>query len=72
MDDIDATYKRAIEAGGTSIFEPADMYYGARVACVTDVAGNDWWIATQKENLSLEEIQDRATAFLKNKQNAND
>jgi hypothetical protein len=40
------------------------MYYGARVACVTDVAGNDWWIATQKENLSLAEIQKRATAFL--------
>ena len=38
VDDVDATYKRAIEAGGTAVFEPANMYYGARVACVTDVA----------------------------------
>ncbi len=64
VDDVDSTYKRALAAGGKSVFKPADMYYGARVACVSDVAGNDWWIAVQKENLSIEEIQERATAFL--------
>ena len=43
--------------------EPADMFYGDRHACVRDLAGNDWWIATHLEDLSGEEIQKRATAF---------
>jgi PhnB protein len=64
VEDTDAAYKQAIAAGAVSIFEPTNMYYGARVACVTDVAGNDWWIATHVENISLEETQQRATAFL--------
>jgi uncharacterized glyoxalase superfamily protein PhnB len=63
--DVDATHARAIAAGGTSVFEPADMYYGDRVSCVTDVAGNDWWLAQRIEKLSIEEVQQRATAFVK-------
>ena len=63
--DVDATYKQAIEAGGTSVNKPANMYYGDRVACVRDVSENDWWIATRIENPPIEEIQERAAAFLK-------
>lgn len=65
--DIDATYKRAIKAGATSVIEPADMFFGDRHACVKDVAENNWWIATHIEDLSLTEIQERATAFFKEK-----
>lgn len=63
--DVDATYKRAIEAGAKSVIEPADMFYGDRHACVKDVGENDWWIASRIENLSAAEIQERATAFYK-------
>ncbi len=65
--DVDATYRRAIAAGAQSVLEPADMFYGDRHACVKDVAENDWWIASRIENLSLEEIQKRATAFYQQK-----
>ena len=44
--DCDATYRRAIEAGATSIGEPADTSYGERAGFVKDVAGNHWYIAT--------------------------
>jgi PhnB protein len=44
--DCDATYKRAIEAGGTSLGEPADRPYGERSGFVKDFAGNYWYIAT--------------------------
>ncbi len=67
VDDADATFHQAIAAGATAVFEPANMYYGDRVACVTDVAGNDWWIATPIENYTLGDIQQRATAFLQSK-----
>jgi PhnB protein len=44
--DCDATYKRALEAGATSIHEPMEQSYGERSASVQDMAGNDWYIAT--------------------------
>jgi PhnB protein len=66
--DIDATYNRAIAAGATPIFAPADMYYGERVACVTDVSQNDWWIAMPIEKLSIDEIQNRASQFLEERE----
>jgi uncharacterized glyoxalase superfamily protein PhnB len=65
--DVDSTYRRALEAGATTVVEPANMFYGDRHACVKDVAGNDWWIATRIEELTLAEIQERATAFCKEK-----
>jgi len=45
--DCDATYNRAIEAGGTSMGEPADRPYGERSGFVKDAAGNYWYIATR-------------------------
>ena len=46
--DCDATYARALEAGATSIDQPADQSYGERSATVKDAAGNFWYIATYK------------------------
>ena len=43
---VDATYRRAITAGATSIHAPADQPYGDRVGAVTDAFGNQWYIAT--------------------------
>jgi len=57
--DCDATYRRAISAGARSIMEPRDQYYGDRSAAVDDPAGNQWWIATHKEDLSEAELEAR-------------
>lgn len=46
--DCDATYQRALAAGGTSIDVPADQDYGERSCTVKDFAGNFWYIATYK------------------------
>jgi len=46
--DCDATYARALEAGGMSINKPADQFYGERSATVKDAAENFWYIATYK------------------------
>ncbi|MEP6707070.1 MAG: VOC family protein [Pyrinomonadaceae bacterium] len=46
--DADAVYQRSMEAGGTSLEEPVDQFYGDREAGVKDPTGNVWWIATHK------------------------
>ncbi len=46
VEDCDALYKRAMNAGATSISEPQDHPYGDRSGGVTDPFGNKWYIAT--------------------------
>ena len=48
VDDVDATYRRALRAGGVSIEAPIDVSYGDRRAMVKDPCGNEWQIATHK------------------------
>ncbi len=46
--DVDATYRRALEAGGVSVQEPSQTKDEPdRRGGVKDPAGNTWWIATQ-------------------------
>lgn len=48
VDDSDAVYKQAIQAGAESTHEPVDQPYGDREAGVKDLSGNNWFIATHK------------------------
>ncbi len=57
--DTDATYAAALEAGGLTLMEPADQFYGDRNAGVQDLWGNNWWIATHVEDVDAAEIQRR-------------
>lgn len=58
--DTDAAFNRALQAGATSIKEPADQFYGDRNAGVKDPSGNCWFIATHVEDVSREEMKRRA------------
>ena len=46
VNDTDATYQRALNAGARSLEEPSDMPYGDRRCMVEDKWGNTWQIAT--------------------------
>jgi PhnB protein len=58
--DTDALYRRALQAGGTSLQEPTDHFYGDRSGGVTDPCGNQWFIATHVEDVSDAELQRRS------------
>jgi PhnB protein len=62
LEDTDGAYRRALEAGATSLEQPSDVFYGDRRATVRDPFGNIWQIATHREDLSLDEIRKRAAA----------
>jgi uncharacterized glyoxalase superfamily protein PhnB len=49
VEDADATYRRALEAGAVSLEAPDDLPYGDRRAMVKDPCGNVWQIATRIE-----------------------
>lgn len=59
VENTDTTYQRALQAGGISMMEPEDEFYGDRNAGVKDPSGNHWWIATHQEDVSPEEMEKR-------------
>ncbi len=61
--DTDAAYHRALKAGASSLLEPANQFYGDRTASVRDICGNNWYIATQVEVVSRQEVDKRIAAM---------
>ena len=47
--DVDATYRRALEAGAVSVQEPVNKDDEDKRGGVKDVGGTTWWIATKVE-----------------------
>jgi PhnB protein len=64
VDDVDAAYRQALEANGTSLREPVDEFYGDRSAGIKDEWNNQWWLATHKEDVSDAEMEKRKEEFL--------
>lgn len=63
--NVDSMYGQAVKAGGKTIMEPTDMFYGDRCGGVKDPSGNSWMIATHKEDLAPQELAKRADSFYK-------
>ena len=63
VDDVDATFARAVAAGATSRRAVVDQFYGDRSGTLVDPFGHVWTIATHKEDVSAEEAQRRMKAL---------
>lgn len=64
VNDSDAVFKRAVDAGATVKMPMADQFWGDRAGRVIDPFGNHWFISTHKEDLSPEELEKRARAAM--------
>ena len=60
VEDSDATYARALEAGATPVMPISDQFYGDRSGGVEGPQGNYWWIASRIETVPPDEIARRA------------
>lgn len=65
VQDVDAMFSRALNAGATAILPVTDQFYGDRVGTLKDPFGHVWSIATHKEDLTREELVQRMSEFLK-------
>jgi PhnB protein len=60
VEDVDAVFRRAIDAGAQAVSEPALHFYGDRVATIDDPFGHRWNLATHVEDVPPEDLARRA------------
>jgi PhnB protein len=64
VEDVDAVVQRAVDAGATRTREVADQLWGDRSGVITDPFGQVWLISTHVEDLTPDEIAERARAAM--------
>ncbi|MFL6292069.1 MAG: VOC family protein [Thermoanaerobaculia bacterium] len=63
VEDCDALFNRAVEAGGKVGMPMDDQFWGDRCGNFTDPFGFTWTIATRKEDLNEQELMQRQEEF---------
>jgi PhnB protein len=53
---VDVAYRRALEAGAKTVYEPTVQPWGYRAACVADSGGNKWTICAIVEEVTHDEV----------------
>ena len=62
VEDVDAAVDRAVKAGAKLVRPVADQFYGDRTGGIEDPFGYRWFIATHKEDVTMDEVRRRAAA----------
>jgi PhnB protein len=59
VEDADATFQRALDAGGIALTNVTHLFWGDRIGRVRDPMGNLWWIQARVEEVDEAEINRR-------------
>ncbi len=59
VEDCDAAFNKATQAGAEALMPPSDMFWGDRYGKLKDPFGHQWSIATHTEDVSPEECAKR-------------
>jgi PhnB protein len=62
--NVDAAFQRAVDAGCKSLMPPTDMFWGDRFGKLEDPYGNQWALATHKEDVPPKQMAERAKAAM--------
>lgn len=63
VDDVDVWFDKAVKAGATVLTPVADMFWGDRWGQFKDPFGHVWSIATHKEDLTSQQMEERQKAM---------
>lgn len=63
LPDVDAAYRRALDAGAEAERPVEDQFWGDRSGSVRDPFGHSWMLSTHVEDVSPEEMQQRMKAM---------
>lgn len=66
--DVDAAYRRCVEAGAESLSPPEDAFWGDRYAQIKDPAGHLWSLGARNHDLSIAEQEARADEWSRGQQ----
>jgi PhnB protein len=69
-ENVDAAWKRAVDAGAKPIVPLADQFWGDRTGCLEDPFGHQWWLAQHTRDLTPEELRKNAESFFSQTQSA--
>jgi PhnB protein len=64
VDDVDATFERALQAGATTRQAVEDRFYGDRAGQLEDPFGHYWSLATHVEDVPPDEMSKRAAEMM--------
>jgi PhnB protein len=64
VEDADATFERALEAGAKTLQPVQDKFYGDRSGTFEDPFGHRWHVATHVEDVPADEMESRAAAAM--------
>lgn len=64
VDDVDAAFQRAVQAGATVVRPLANQFYGERSGTVRDPFGHEWLLGGHIEDVTPEEMQRRYTELM--------
>ncbi|HZP58043.1 MAG TPA: VOC family protein [Dehalococcoidia bacterium] len=62
-EDVDAMWKRALDAGATEVQPLENKFYGDRMGMVRDPFGHEWSLGTHIEDVSPQEMERRMAAM---------
>ena len=65
VDDADALFQQAVDAGGTVERPVSDQFYGDRNGMLADPFGHRWTISTHVEDISEEQMGERFVEWMK-------
>lgn len=64
VEDVDATFAKALELGATEFRPVEDQFYGDRSGTFDDPWGHRWYVATHVEDVSEEEMARRSAEMM--------
>jgi len=57
VEDVDTFFQQALAAGAKELKPVTDQFYGDRSGQIEDPFGHLWWVATHKEDVTMEDLQ---------------